>query len=176
MEGFRWIFWEFSFSRLMLAPGVLTAIVLRDGGVSRRVLGMLIGVGRCGHLQLLRPKVGLGLGMESCGCLAHAGNDPAWRCPMEILLVRKWHNGARRQRLIARLAAVAFGTLMMLKMFLHTRFEQYGFVLGVMATMLLVVALVDWVPHASKPAGRRGSALARIGNRRAGPADAGLAA
>ncbi len=63
----------------------------------------------------------------------------------------------QRERLIRQVSMVAFALAMLGKMALNTRIYHYGFVLAMPATLVLVVALVDWIPSSLKRRG--GSAV-----------------
>jgi len=53
-----------------------------------------------------------------------------------------------RPQLTARLMLVVLGLGLLGKILLNARFYNYGFVLAVPATMLVVMALLDWIPTA----------------------------
>jgi hypothetical protein len=53
---------------------------------------------------------------------------------------------ALNPRKIPLFTVTAFSLLILLKMILHTRFHQYGFILAIMPTMLLAIALLDLIP------------------------------
>jgi hypothetical protein len=55
---------------------------------------------------------------------------------------------AARERLIRQISLVAFALALLGKMVLNVRIYHYGFVLAMPATLVLVVALVGWIPSA----------------------------
>jgi len=65
-------------------------------------------------------------------------------------------------------ALFAFATLLLAKIFFNARIYQYGFALALPATLLLVTALVSWIPRAIEKSGGsgalfRGAALGVVG-------------
>jgi hypothetical protein len=67
-------------------------------------------------------------------------------------------------RLVLQAMLLAFATALLAKIFLNARIYQYGFVLALPATLLLVAALVCWIPRQLERrgglgAGFRGAAL-----------------
>lgn len=62
----------------------------------------------------------------------------------QILKTRR--DAVVRERLILRLTLLTFATLLLGKMILNARIWHNGFVLAMPATLLFVVALIDWVP------------------------------
>jgi hypothetical protein len=56
----------------------------------------------------------------------------------------------KRNRLARQISMIAFSLAMLGKMALKARIYHYGFVLAMPATLVLVVALVDWAPAALK--------------------------
>jgi hypothetical protein len=73
-----------------------------------------------------------------------------------LLTVRffRAQNGlAARERLIRQISLIVFALVMLGKMVLNARIYHYGFVLAMPATLVLVVALVDWIPSAIRLCG-----------------------
>jgi len=68
-----------------------------------------------------------------------------------------------RPQLTARLMLVVFGLGLLGKILLNARFYNYGFVLAVPATMLVVMALLDWIPEAIVRHGGSGSGFRLMG-------------
>ena len=62
--------------------------------------------------------------------------------------VRHRDDGDRARVLALRTSLAVFALAMLAKILLNVRFHQYGFVLAMPATMVLVVAMVDWLPAA----------------------------
>jgi len=72
----------------------------------------------------------------------------AWRADTDVT--------ARRDALL-RMAVSAFAFTLLLKMLLNARVSHYGFVLAMPATLVVVVAIMEWIPQAL--ARRGGSAM-----------------
>jgi hypothetical protein len=70
-------------------------------------------------------------------------------------LVRMRRAGAGTAPAAARVALASFAVLMLPRIVLHARAYHYGFVLAAPAALLVVAALLDWVPEALA---RRGAA------------------
>jgi hypothetical protein len=68
-----------------------------------------------------------------------------------------------RPQLTARLMLVVLGLGLLGKILLNARFYNYGFVLAVPATMLVVMALLDWIPTAIARHGGSGSGFRLMG-------------
>lgn len=66
---------------------------------------------------------------------------------IQALAKKRGEPGARAQ-LTTRLMLVILGLGLLSKILLNARFYNYGFVLAVPATMLVVMALLDWIPAA----------------------------
>ncbi len=58
-----------------------------------------------------------------------------------------------RERLIRRVSTIVFALALLGKMALNARIYHYGFVLAMPATLVLVVALFDWIPKALRQYG-----------------------
>jgi hypothetical protein len=101
---------------------------------------------------------------------------PYWRAPVWLGLARAlplWAAIAvgvsvwtlRRQRLdegayarhAARLALATFALLMLPRILLHSRLYHYGFVLAAPALLVVVAALMDWIPDALDRRGASGA-------------------
>ncbi|MBW2275266.1 MAG: glycosyltransferase family 39 protein [Deltaproteobacteria bacterium] len=61
-------------------------------------------------------------------------------------LRRRWRSGEALDGLAPRLGLLVFSGVLLLKICLRVRVDQYGFALAMPATLVVVVALVDWVP------------------------------
>jgi hypothetical protein len=70
---------------------------------------------------------------------------------------RNAHDPALFTRHGARFALAAFALFLLPRIFLHGRLYHYGFVLAVPAVLLVVAALVDWIPAALERRGGSGS-------------------
>lgn len=64
-----------------------------------------------------------------------------------VALAKQPSDSSLRAPLVARLAFVVLALGLLGKILLDTRFHHYGFVLAVPGTMLMVLALVDWIPE-----------------------------
>jgi hypothetical protein len=118
----------------ILVPPLLAAFFVRN-----RILGAVVGV-------LLALTTGALLGLH---WWAQAGEILLLGTLVLAVLVgisaftRPRHVQARK---VPQIALATFSVLILAKMLLHTRFHQYGFILAIMPTMLLAVALIDQVP------------------------------
>jgi hypothetical protein len=65
-----------------------------------------------------------------------------------VALVKNQTDSIATRQLITRLMLVVLGFGLLGKILLNARFYNYGFVLAVPATMLAVLALLDWIPAA----------------------------
>jgi hypothetical protein len=72
---------------------------------------------------------------------------------------RSGHVTARPDRLIRQLSLVIFALGLLGKILLNARVTHYGFVLAMPATLVLVIALLDWVPTAITRLGGYGGIL-----------------
>ncbi|MBI2827287.1 MAG: glycosyltransferase family 39 protein [Planctomycetia bacterium] len=68
-------------------------------------------------------------------------------------------DAADRPRLVLAVSFTLFGLLLLAKIILNARMYQYGFVLAVPATLMLLVFLVDWLPRWLDRRGRSGAPL-----------------
>lgn len=62
-------------------------------------------------------------------------------------LARTRTGDATRFRLLSQLVFVVFSLLLLMKMILNVRVFHYGFVLAMSGTMVLLAALLDWIPR-----------------------------
>jgi hypothetical protein len=60
-----------------------------------------------------------------------------------------------RARALARAALCVFALLLLPRILLNARFFHYGFVLSSVATLILIAALLDWIPRALERRGAR---------------------
>jgi hypothetical protein len=70
---------------------------------------------------------------------------------------RSRHDEAAYARWGARLAVAVLGLLLLPRIFLHARLYHYGFVLAAPALLVLVAAVVDWIPAALDRRGASGA-------------------
>jgi hypothetical protein len=146
----------------MLVPCFILAWRMRDGSRIRRFVGVLLGVMVAGIAAALGGWRQFGAAGElllaGIGIVAIGQAGMFWA---------KRNDDHVRERSAVRLGVVLFAGIMLFKMLLHTRFHQYGFVLGAMATMVLAMAILDWAPAWLEMRGRcgwafRGVALASL--------------
>jgi hypothetical protein len=156
-----WLGKETLFCICLLGPGAVATLLLPDESIYGRILGTLMGV----VLAFLAGYLGSTY-WTNIPCIMHLGVVALAMVEL-VQLGRCWKDAARRNARIPRIVVVLFAALMMLKTLLHARFQQFGFVLGVMPAMVLVAAMLDWFPAWLESRGRRGwlfrgSALATI--------------
>jgi hypothetical protein len=85
-----------------------------------------------------------------------------------LQLYRRYRTGQPLDRAIRQLSLTIFALVLLGKMILNARIYHYGFVLAMPATLLLVVAILDWLPQAVASFGGaggvvRGAGLAMLG-------------
>ena len=78
-------------------------------------------------------------------------------------LAKKRGDPIARAQLTTRLMLVVLGLGLLGKILLNARFYNYGFVLAVPATMLVVMALLDWIPEAIARLGGSASGFRLMG-------------
>ncbi|MHC4984013.1 MAG: glycosyltransferase family 39 protein, partial [Planctomycetota bacterium] len=76
-----------------------------------------------------------------------------------ILFLRHRRTADTADRFIRRISLTVLAFVMLLKMILNARINQYGFVLAMPATLVLVTALLDWLPAAVGRLGGHGVVL-----------------
>jgi hypothetical protein len=142
-----------------LAGGIPAALLAwawrRKGRVGAPGLATVLGLGAlvgAGVLLALRPSpetwIEVGRALPLWVLVLLAGTGLAFR--------RAEDDGARRRAALASAFAV-FALAMLAKMVLHARINMYGFALAMPATMLVVVALVGWIPALLDRSGGRGA-------------------
>jgi uncharacterized membrane protein (UPF0136 family) len=72
-------------------------------------------------------------------------------------LARNWAHQARARALVLPLTVALFSLLLLAKIALNVKVHRYGFVLAMPATLVLVVALLDWIPKRIEAAGGAGT-------------------
>ncbi|MCL2640469.1 MAG: glycosyltransferase family 39 protein, partial [Phycisphaerales bacterium] len=147
---------------VLMGPVVFMAFMIPDGRRHQRAFGCGLGV----ISLLILKEIFQNFQWYSTGGLMLVGMLALVIC-QATLLIRNRHDPATRIRLTIRLLLCAFAILMLLKMLLLTRYYHYGFILGVMATSMLAIALVDWIPAALERHGQcgwivRGAAIALL--------------
>jgi len=84
-----------------------------------------------------------------------------------VVFIRRLRRSEVDYPLVLRLSLIVFSLALLGKMILNARIYHYGFALAMPATLLLVVALLDWIPEAIDRLGGggavfRGAALAAL--------------
>ncbi|MCZ6782887.1 MAG: hypothetical protein O7G30_06210 [Proteobacteria bacterium] len=137
----------------VLAPGVALAFALRTPGRARPWIAAGLFALTAGVLLALRPEIRWAQAARPLplfmAALALFCAGPALRrgpAPVE-------------GRPALRLALVVFAAVLLAKMILHARIQQYGFALAMPATLVLVVAWVDWIPRWLSERGAYGAAF-----------------
>jgi hypothetical protein len=86
----------------------------------------------------------------------HAAGRPL---PLLLVILGVWNilalNRHREEKCVAALILVVFSAILLGKMLLHARLSHYGFALAMPATLVLVLAVFDWIPTAIKRRGGR---------------------
>jgi len=142
---------------------------------------LVLAVGAGTAFALRRPHAGrrwwaIGLAVASTGLLYRVVSLDGWHeiaRPLPVAmalvavggLVATWQARADRERALraATVTALAvFALVMLAKMMLNARVFQYGFVLAMPATVVLVVALVAWLPRVLDRRGWYGEALGAV--------------
>lgn len=141
----------------VLGPGIVGAVALRRPGRHRAPVA-----------AALFAATALGLWWR---WRAIAWFDAARPLPLFMLFVlagsvtalaRHRRDPERARRFALQAAAAAFGLAMLAKMILDARVFHYGFVLAMPATLVLVVALLAWLPDAASELGGYGPALRAV--------------
>jgi len=126
---------------VVLVPCAALAVAMRRPGRWRPVVsvGLLVAIAGLLWANWMRIRWHDAARPLPLAMLAAAG-------ALAAVLVRQRRRGERLDATIVRLCVVAFAFTLLLKMVLNARLYHYGFVLAVPAAMVLLVALVDWVP------------------------------
>ena len=141
----------------VLGPAAAVALALRTPGPHRLAMAaalfiattVVIGVQwwRIVWADAARP---LPLAMTALGA--------TWAVP---LVLRR--RAETDDRIVLRLSMVVFAMALLVKMILNARIYHYGFALAMPATLMLVVALIEWVPAAIDRRGGYGRAFRAVG-------------
>ncbi|MCL2649216.1 MAG: glycosyltransferase family 39 protein [Phycisphaerales bacterium] len=141
---------------LLIGPATLLSFFLPDGRLPRRAAGAALAIASVLLPWWLLPYwLGPHFSWIDLGTLLFVGSLALAIC-QSILLVHHRADPTRRAQLSLRLALSLFALLMLLKMFLYTSLYHYGFTLAVMATSLLAVSLLDWIPSTLEHHGKCG--------------------
>jgi 4-amino-4-deoxy-L-arabinose transferase-like glycosyltransferase len=138
----------------VLGPGALLAIALRGQGRRRRAVAVSLFAAVVVALGVASPRIAwqeaarpLPLLMLGLGLASLAG------------VVRRIRAGQADHRLVLQVTLLVFAGALLLKMALNARVHHYGFALAMPAALLLVVALLDWIPAALDRSGAYGAAF-----------------
>lgn len=143
---------------LFIGGAVLAGLALRSPARWHLALAGIVGIG---------VAVGLGMAWKQVPWF-----DAARPLPLAMLLTavvclvmlaRRRSDEAERVRWILRLALVTLALALLPKMLLNTRIYHYGFVMAMPAALLLVVAMVDWIPWAVARGGGYGGVARAVG-------------
>ncbi len=153
-ENLAALAWEIAAYLAVFVPVGAVALGMRRPGPARPLISALIGLAVGGGLALgrrqipwpnaARPLPALILMMGVAWLVLARGRGPGT-------------NDSGRPAL--RIAMLAFGLALLSKMILNVRIYHYGFVLAAPAALLLVAALVAWVPDLLDGYGGYGAAF-----------------
>jgi hypothetical protein len=139
---------------VVLGPVALLALAVRKPGVHRLVL---TGAAFVAVLAVL------GAQWRDIGWQAAGRALPLFMLALAVVWivfsVRRLRRSEIDHSLILRLSLTVFALVLLGKMILNARVIHYGFALAMPATLLLVVALLEWVPAAIDGAGGHGAAF-----------------
>ncbi|HLF48399.1 MAG TPA: glycosyltransferase family 39 protein [Methylomirabilota bacterium] len=144
---------------LILGPAAVLGLMLRKPGRHRPALA---------GTTFVLVAAGLGLQWRGIAWLEAARPLPLFMLALGLVtlvaFVRRRRDPAAAHPLVLRICLIVFALALLLKMVLNTRIYHYGFALAMPATLLLVVALLDWVPGALDRAGGYGPVFAAAGS------------
>ena len=143
----RMLGWTAAYVAVLAPPGVL-GLVLRRRLRVRPAIAALVSVGAAAllayHWQAIRWQ-------DAARPLPVAMLVAA--AALAVYLWKRRRSPEAARQVVLRLSVVVFAMALLLKMLLNARLYHYGFALAMPATLVLVVALVDWVPSAIRRAG-----------------------
>lgn len=143
---------------LILGPAAVLGLMLRKPGRHRPALA--------GTTFVLVAAV-LGLQWRGIAWLEAARPLPLFMLALGFItlvaFVRRRHDPVTAHPLVLRICLIVFALALLLKMVLNARIYHYGFALAMPATLLLVVAMLDWVPGALDRKRGYGPVLAAAG-------------
>ncbi len=136
---------------VFLLPAALVAMLVRK----RRGAGVASAV-----VMFFLVAVALGVMWHRMPWLAAARPLPLFLLVLGVTLCSlfaRWRpKPPESARWILQITIVVFALLLLLRMLLNSRVHNYGFVLSMPATLVLVVALLDWIPWGLKRLGGYG--------------------
>ncbi len=146
-----WLGWY----ALLLVPAAALALLVRPASRAGRLI-VTISVFTASSLLVVANPLGLEVldaGRPLPVLVLLAGIAPA------LAVIRSRRQPARAELAMRQLSLVVFAFFLMSKMILNARLYHYGFVLAMPATLVLVVALLGWLPAIVDRAGGRGEFL-----------------
>jgi hypothetical protein len=146
--------WTFIYAVLLGPPAAVALLAGKPEHRRRRLLGLLVYVVllAAGAVRLRQLSIG----------------DAARPLPVALLLlgagvtlalVKRRRGSVERERLVRMLVLILFGLGFLAKMILAARVFHYGFALAMPATLVVIVALIDWLPKAIDRRGGRGASF-----------------
>ena len=156
-EGLWWAIKAFGWESLVLLAALLAAFALR-ALPGRAIVAILLGVATGAILWRSLP-------VEAWRSMSRS--FPFWTAiiaaVMLVAFVRKRDDRAARVTAALRTAFAVLALAFLAKMLLFTRIYHYGFVLAMPATMVLIVAMVTWLPAVVDRWGGYGRAVQAVG-------------
>lgn len=155
----RMVVW-FAGYLLLLAPVGVLSLALRKPGPHARVVvaAALFALMAAGVFAAILRGSGL---LQAARPLPLIILILAAICTLQF--VRQRGPAEERARRILQLALLLFAGTLLAKIILNTRVYQYGFTLAVPGTLVLVIALVGWIPSALDRLGGYGAAFRSAG-------------
>ena len=162
--------WYFAWSMGLEDPPAHLAALARSGALQAALLLPPLALA-----WALRGRPGAArVAAAVCGSLILVGLAPFWRSRLWLQGARtlplwtlgvlatsaaflwRHRDGERLPTAVARIALAAFALLLLPRILLNARVYHYGFVLAAPAALLMVAALLDWIPRALEDAGAPG--------------------
>jgi len=146
----------------LFVPIGAIALILRKPGIHRGVMALVVSVAvafvlawNINNIEWRRLAMPWPVFIAAIGLIS------------AVRTLRRPENGEARSRLVLICTLSTFALVLLGKMVLNTRLHHYGFALALPATMLIVVAMVEWIPAflASRKGGVwvfRGASLAAL--------------
>ena len=134
---------------LALLPALFLAFLGRRRPLPGRVLALAVFLTEGLALLAVPNEVWLRGALPFPLFLAAIACGFAWNIPRR-------EPGVRGQPVVMEISLVVFSLVLLTKMLMNTRIYQYGFVLAMPATLVVVVALVGWIPELCWRRGARG--------------------
>ena len=132
--------WTARYSALFLPIGVLS-LALRKPGAYRAAIAVTVSLGLAAILMWNLHEI------EWRKCALPWPLFVGAICVASFIRsARRPEDGEGRSRLVMTCTLSVFALVLLAKMLLNTRVYHYGFALAMPATLLIVVALLDWIP------------------------------